>query len=93
VTPAEALDRVQKLLQLATKNPSVEEARSAAVKACELIVAHRLIVAVTPQPTAPTTFNAPDWLAQMLRQRQQQQQPAWHQQAQQQAWHDATWVK
>lgn len=53
MTPEQAKDRVEKLIRLATANPSVEEARSAALKACELIVAHRLdlVVRAEPQPT------------------------------------------
>jgi hypothetical protein len=42
---ADALDTVNKLMALALNNPNVEEARSAALKAVQMIREHKLVVA------------------------------------------------
>lgn len=54
---AKVLDRVQKLLRLATNNPDEEEARTAALQAVKLIVEQGLIAsapgATSRQPVGP----------------------------------------
>lgn len=55
-----ALDRIVKLVRLAANNPSEEEARTAAVTACRMMVKHEVALRIgSPQalrqgPNAPT---------------------------------------
>lgn len=57
------LDRILKLMRLSMNNPNVEEARSAAKKAIELMFEHEVLIqmpktaAPPPQVPPPTTWN------------------------------------
>jgi hypothetical protein len=75
------LDRILKLLALATKNPNVEEARSAAVKCLELMVEHGVVItlpapkvspAQPPPPPPPPGGLTYDALRDLMRQQAQQ---------------------
>lgn len=52
-------ERVEKLMRLALKNPNVEEARSAAMKAVELIDRHKLLDAAPPFVPTPPVVPSP----------------------------------
>jgi hypothetical protein len=54
---ADALDTVKKLMALALNNPNAEEARSAALKAVQMIRAHGIILQLHQVP-APTLTQA-----------------------------------
>jgi hypothetical protein len=78
---ADPLDTVQKLMALALNNPNAEEARSAALKAVQMIGAHGFRVervATTPQPVPMPPANYwQDMQQRMAEQaRQQYQQPS-----------------
>jgi hypothetical protein len=56
---AKLVDRIEKLLRLATNNPNEEEARSAALSAAKLIVAHQFVIGRPATPTPATPPSAP----------------------------------
>lgn len=56
MTDDEAIDRIGKLLKLATNNPNEAEARSAAFQAVTLIAKHGLVVG---RPVAVRQWHAP----------------------------------
>lgn len=59
-TDAKLLDRITKLLRLATNNPSEEEARTAALQAAKLIVEHKFVIGrEAPRATAPSPSPRP----------------------------------
>lgn len=47
---AHVLDRIQKLVRLATNNPNTSEAHAAALKAVRLIVEHHIVLSVPGAP-------------------------------------------
>lgn len=82
------LDKIRKLIALATNNPNEEEARSAALKAIQLMVEHDVditlpaVAAPSPSPP-PFAYGAPsrdDLMREVLRHMGEQQQWAANQQ-------------
>jgi hypothetical protein len=49
-----ALDRIVKLVRLAANNPNEEEARSAALRACQMMVEHKVTLRLTGVERPPT---------------------------------------
>jgi uncharacterized protein DUF2786 len=79
------LDRILKLIRLATNNPSDEEARAAALKAVQLMVEHRVFLSLEAPPAAPIPPpRAPQSYEDYMRDLQRQQQDASN--AQQNRW-------
>lgn len=62
---ADVLDRIRKLIRLALNNPSAEEARSAALKALQLIDAHAVALSL-PGAASGLRFH-PDAFADAFR--------------------------
>ncbi len=48
------LDLVQKLIRLATNNPNEQEAMRAALKACRLVVEHKVVLSLGGAPERPS---------------------------------------
>jgi hypothetical protein len=90
---ADALDTVNKLMALALNNPNVEEARSAALKAVQMIREHKLSVCrvtLTQTPPAPNRSPYDIFTQQMWEQAQRAQQ---HYRQQQPIEYEPYWTK
>lgn len=69
------LDRIQKLMRLATNNPNEQEASCAAVQAVKLIVEYQFeFVKSIPPPEQPVAKQPVDDILAALRRHQQEQQ-------------------
>lgn len=63
---ADALDTVTKLMALALNNPNAEEARSAALKAVQMIHEHKLLVSRDARPSPVDEHDLSQTLADLL---------------------------